>query len=117
MSESNIEVAVVTGGAHGIGRALCRRLAKEGAKVVVVDIDETAALTVANEIDGVAAVLDVSDEQAIMRLVEDVERSHGPIDMFVSNAGVGYGDGASGAISALRSRSASSVSGSGRSRR
>ena len=100
MSESSIKVAVVTGGAHGIGRALCRRLAKEGAKVVVVDIEESAASIVANEIDGVAAVLDVGDELAVGRLVEDVERTHGPIDMFISNAGVGYGDGESGAISA-----------------
>lgn len=100
MSESSIGVAVVTGGAHGIGRALCRRLAKEGAKVIVVDIDETAASTVANEIDGVAAALDVSDEQAVAHLVDAVERAHGPIDMFISNAGVGYGDGESGAISA-----------------
>ena len=99
MSESKIKVAVVTGGGHGIGRALCRRLAKDGAKVVVADIEKAAASTVAGEIGGVAAALDVGDEQATARLVEDVENTHGPIDMFISNAGVGYGDGASGAIS------------------
>jgi NAD(P)-dependent dehydrogenase (short-subunit alcohol dehydrogenase family) len=100
LNESNIKVAVVTGGGHGIGRALCRRLAKDGAIVVVADMDEAAALTVAEEIGGVARALDVSDEQAIARLVDEVEQAHGPIDMFISNAGVGYGDGASGAISA-----------------
>lgn len=68
--------------------------------VVVADIDESAASIVANELGVVAKVLDVSDEQAIASLVEDIEIAHGPIDMFISNAGVGYGDGSSGAISA-----------------
>ena len=100
MNEPKIKVAVVTGGGHGIGRALCRRLAKDGTMVVVADIDESAASIVANELDGVAKALDVSDEQAVASLVEDIEIAHGPIDMFISNAGVGYGDGSSGAISA-----------------
>lgn len=100
MSASEIRVAVVTGGGHGIGRALCRRLARDGAKVVVVDIDEAAAATVAGEIGGTARALDVSDEQAVAQLVDEVEQADGPIDMFISNAGVGYGDGDSGAISA-----------------
>ncbi|NQV86788.1 MAG: SDR family oxidoreductase, partial [Woeseiaceae bacterium] len=93
-------VAVVTGGGHGIGRALCRRLARDGAIVVVADIDADAAAKVATEIDGVARQLDVSDESAITLLVEEVETTIGPIEMFISNAGVGFGDGQSGAISA-----------------
>lgn len=100
LGESKIRVAVVTGGGHGIGRALCRRLKNEAGKVVVADIDGTAADVVANEIDGVGKALDVSDEQAIVAVVEDVEANHGPIDLFISNAGVGFGDGDSGAISA-----------------
>ena len=100
MSASEIGVAVVTGGGHGIGRALCRRLARDGANGVVVDIDEAAAATVAGEIGGTARALDVSDEQAVAQLVDEVEQADGPIDMFISNAGVGYGDGDSGAISA-----------------
>lgn len=100
MTEPRIKVAVVTGGGHGIGRALCRRLAKDGALVIVADIEEGAAATVAGEIGGVAKALDVSDETAIAAMIEEVERVHGPIDMFISNAGVGYGDGSSGAISA-----------------
>jgi len=95
-----IRVAVVTGGGHGIGRALSRRLAADGAKVVVVDIEGDAAETVATEIGGVAKQIDVSDEAAIERLVDEVEADVGPIDMFISNAGVGFGDGESGAISA-----------------
>jgi len=99
LTTSGIKVAIVTGGGHGIGRALCRRLANDGALVIVADIDEPAASVVADEIGGVARLLDVSDERAIARLVEDIEDAHGPIDMFISNAGVGYGDGSSGAIS------------------
>ena len=95
-----IDIAVVTGGGHGIGRALCRRLHRDGAKVVVADLDAAAAGVVAAEIDGVAMALDVADEQAIRKLVDEVERELGPIDLFVSNAGVAFGDGRSGAISA-----------------
>ena len=69
-------------------------------KVVVADIEAEAAGNVAKEIDGVAKTLDVSDEAAIIALINEVEGECGYIDMFVSNAGVGYGDGASGAISA-----------------
>ena len=93
-------VAVVTGGGHGIGRALCRRLAQDGTRVVVADIEAPAAQRVADEIGGVAKVLDVGDEAAVAALVQSVEESLGPIDLFVSNAGVGFGDGPSGAASA-----------------
>jgi len=95
-----IKIAIVTGGGHGIGRALCRRLSADGATVFVADIDIAAAQVVAEEIRGVAAELDVSDERAITTLVTKVEDKHGPIDMFISNAGVGFGDGESGAASA-----------------
>lgn len=100
MAETKIAVAVVTGGGHGIGRALCRRLGSDGTRVVVADIDAEAAGKVATETGGVALTLDVSDEHAMAALVERVEKELGPIDMFISNAGVGFGDGASGAISA-----------------
>jgi NAD(P)-dependent dehydrogenase (short-subunit alcohol dehydrogenase family) len=99
MSVSGIDIAVVTGGGHGIGRALCRRLARDGVKVIVADIDGDAATTVATEINGVARQLDVSNEQAMLELVESVESDVGAIDLFISNAGVGFGDGPSGAIS------------------
>ena len=93
-------IAVVTGGGHGIGRALCRRLARDGFQVVVADIEQAAATTVASEIGGVAKQIDVSDEAAMMQLVDDVESDFGPIQMFISNAGVAFGDGESGSISA-----------------
>ncbi len=100
MSELEPGLAVVTGGGHGIGRALCRRLASSGTIVVVADIDEAAARNVADDINGIATALDVADEQAVATLVESIEEEHGAIGMFISNAGVGYGDGRGGAISA-----------------
>ena len=88
----DINTAVVTGGGHGIGRALCRRLARDGATVVVAELEADAAASVAADIGGVAQVVDVGNEAAVLALVENVERDVGPIDLFVSNAGVGYGD-------------------------
>ena len=100
MTSTTIDTAVVTGGGHGIGRALCRRLARDGVKVVVADIERAAAEVVAEEIGGTAMQIDVSDEAAMIRLVDQVEKDIGPIGMFISNAGVGFGDGESGAVSA-----------------
>ncbi len=96
----DVKIAVVTGGGHGIGRAICRRLARDGVKVVVVDLDQEAADTVAAEIDGLSFCVDVADEQAMLALVDDVEANVGPIDLFASNAGVVFGDGKSGSASA-----------------
>lgn len=87
-----IRIAVVTGGGHGIGRAICRRLSRDGVRVVVADLEAEAATAVAAAIDGVAHVIDVSDEAAVQELIETTERDIGPIDLFVSNAGVGHGD-------------------------
>lgn len=87
-----IRIAVVTGGGHGIGRAICRRLSRDGIRVVVADLEAEAASTVAAEIDGTASAVDVSDEAAVLELIETTERDIGPVDLFVSNAGVGHGD-------------------------
>jgi len=97
--ESLIKVAVVTGGGHGIGRALSRRLARDGARVVVADIEQDAAETVANEIGGTAFGVDVSCEKDLGTMIDRVEEEVGAIDLFLSNAGVGYGDGESGSAS------------------
>ncbi len=83
------KVAVVTGGAHGIGRALARRFKAEGARmVVVVDQDLDGANVVASEIDGVGMGADVALEEHIVRVTDETEREFGRIDLFCSNAGI-----------------------------
>ncbi|MEO1062575.1 MAG: SDR family oxidoreductase [Actinomycetota bacterium] len=82
-------IVVVTGGAHGIGRAMCERFAREGAAhVAVVDVDGAAAGEVGASVDGSAHVVDVADETAIEDLVRTVEAEAGPISLFCSNAGI-----------------------------
>jgi NAD(P)-dependent dehydrogenase (short-subunit alcohol dehydrogenase family) len=80
---------VVTGGASGIGAAMARRFAAEGARAVVVaDRDLAGATRVAQACGGHAAGLDVVHPEAIEALVAQVEAQHGPIDLFCSNAGI-----------------------------
>ena len=83
------KVAVVTGGANGIGAALARRFAAEGARaVVVVDLDLTRAEAVAGEVRGVAFKADVGVEADIVRVVQETEQRFGGIDLWCSNAGI-----------------------------
>jgi NAD(P)-dependent dehydrogenase (short-subunit alcohol dehydrogenase family) len=84
------KVVVVTGGGNGIGRAMCRRFAAEGAKAVIVaDIDVAAARKVAAEIAGYEYSVNVASESDMQLLVDDVLKKHGQIDLFCSNAGIG----------------------------
>ncbi len=88
------KVIVVTGGANGIGAAMCRRFAKEGARAVVVaDLDAAGARRVAKEIGGMAVATDVSREADIAELVRKTTDAFGPIDLFCSNAGIAPGGG------------------------
>ena len=83
------KIIVVTGGAHGIGRALCVRFAEEGAAAVVVaDRDIDSARETANACGGLAIETDVAREADIRRVVAETEARYGPIDLFCSNAGV-----------------------------
>ena len=73
------KIIVVTGAAQGIGAALCERFATEGAKAIIgADINPGANLV----------ICDVSREDDILRLIDDTEARHGPIDLFCSNAGI-----------------------------
>ena len=82
-------VVVVTGGGTGIGRALCRRFAAEGAKAIVVaDMNTATAQQVADEIGGTAIAADVSREADVVALVQQTIAQHGAIDLFCSNAGI-----------------------------
>ncbi|QXC61473.1 SDR family oxidoreductase [Aquihabitans sp. G128] len=89
-------VVVVTGAAKGIGRALATAFLAEGARTVVVaDLaaPEVEATVAALGAGAVGAVLDVSSAADLEALVARVEEEHGPIDLFVSNAGIGTGEG------------------------
>jgi len=82
-------VIVVTGGARGIGRALCERFARESPRgIVVADLDYEKAKLVAEEIGGLAIACDVAQEEQIQQLVADTESKYGPIDLFCANAGI-----------------------------
>ena len=84
-------VAVVTGGASGIGRATSERLAEEGMRVVVVDLDPVAGPRVADAVDGRFVEMDVSDAGAWSSLVADVVATEGSLDVAYLNAGVTTG--------------------------
>lgn len=86
------KVVVVTGGANGIGRALCEAFHHAGAaKVVVVDLDHARAEAVAAAVNGAAFKCDVAQERNIRHVIEETEQNYGPIALFCSNAGIGAG--------------------------
>jgi 2-hydroxycyclohexanecarboxyl-CoA dehydrogenase len=80
-------IAVVTGGASGIGAATARRLAAEGARVVVADRDEQGAGKLAADVDAEAVAFDVTDATGVRAAVAHVTEALGPIDVLVNNAG------------------------------
>lgn len=84
---------VVTGAGNGIGRALATRLAAEGARVVVNDLDADAAHTVAEAIGGTAAPGDAASAEGVTTLIDQATTALGRIDIFLANAGI---DGAGG---------------------
>jgi NAD(P)-dependent dehydrogenase (short-subunit alcohol dehydrogenase family) len=99
----NDAVIVVTGAGSGIGAAMARRFAVEGAAaVVVVDRDAGAAHAVAAEVGGVAEAVDVTDADAVADLVARTEQAHGRVDLFCSNAGIATGTGIDGPDDAWR---------------
>lgn len=93
MSELNGKVAVVTGAARGIGAGIARRLADDGARVVVADLSEDAAAATAAEIvaaggEATGFGSDVSDEASVASTVERIAAEWGGIDILVNNAGI-----------------------------
>jgi len=83
---------VITGGGSGIGAALARHAAAAGAKVCVSDRNLEAAQSVVDQIGGIAVRCDVTDEAAIGEMIAQAEAAHGPVDIYVSNAGLGGGE-------------------------
>jgi meso-butanediol dehydrogenase/(S,S)-butanediol dehydrogenase/diacetyl reductase len=89
-TSSGAPVAVVTGSGSGIGRAIARELGSRGYLVVVTDLDGEAAARVAEELEGWAAPLDVTDADAVAALGEEVADRQGRLDVWVSNAGISH---------------------------
>ena len=87
------KVAVVTGAASGLGKAIAMRYAKEGARVVIADLDKRQADAVASQIEGVqgraiGVAMDVTSEEAVDRGVAATVAAFGSVDILVSNAGI-----------------------------
>ena len=83
------QAAIVTGGASGLGAATARRLAKEGAKVAVCDLNTKLAETVAAEIGGVAVTCDVADAASAESAIAAAAKAHGPARVLINCAGIG----------------------------
>lgn len=81
-------IAIVTGGAQGIGRAIVEKLAAEGARVVVADIDAEKGEAAAAAVSGQAIRTDISDPQQVSALVDGVVAEHGRLDVLVNNAAI-----------------------------
>lgn len=82
------KVAVVTGSGNGIGEAIARRFAAEGAKVVVADVEADKVARVAGDIDALGVAADLTVETEVQRVVSETVARFGPIDLWFSNAGM-----------------------------
>src|SRR5260370_37298198 len=83
------QAAIVTGGASGLGAATARRLAAQGARVAVCDLNTKLAESVAAEIGGVAVVCDVADAGSAEAAIVTASKAHGPARVLVNCAGIG----------------------------
>jgi 3-oxoacyl-[acyl-carrier protein] reductase len=99
-------VALVTGGAQGIGAAIVKRLAAAGARVAVLDLNAKSAEKLAKESRGIAVTGDVTSESDLARVQTDIENALGPVDLLVNNAGI---TGKAGKIWELERRDLDSV--------
>jgi 3-oxoacyl-[acyl-carrier protein] reductase len=103
------KLALVTGGARGIGAAIARRFSEEGASVVVNDLDLGSAEKTALDVGGEAVVADVSDPKAVAEMFRQVADRHGRLDVLVNNAGISGMEGNPELVARFRDRSAQQV--------
>lgn len=94
MKIDRTSVAVVTGAASGIGRALAARLAREGASIAIADVNQAGLAETARMINGASGkitthVVDVSDKERVAAFVDEVVAAHGRANLLINNAGVG----------------------------
>ena len=82
------KVAIVTGGASGLGKAIVERFAQEGSKVVVADLNEDAGQEIASSVGGLFVKTDVTDAAAVEALVAQAVAQYGRLDIMVNNAGI-----------------------------
>lgn len=81
-------VAVITGGGSGIGAATARRFAEEGAKLVIVDMDENSGSAIANEVNGIFVKANVTDADDVANMYKVAKDTYGAIDIAFNNAGI-----------------------------
>ncbi len=82
------QVAIVTGGGQGIGEGVAKRLHAAGARVAILDLNETTARAIAQSIDGIGAKCDVSSAESVRQAISVVQRELGDITILVNNAGI-----------------------------
>jgi NAD(P)-dependent dehydrogenase (short-subunit alcohol dehydrogenase family) len=87
MDDPKSRLSVVIGGANGIGAARRRPMSKRGWRVAVIDVDSTAARSVATEIGGYAYAADITDQGAREQIAAEIEREHGPVCSLVVSSG------------------------------
>ena len=91
--EFSNKVAIVTGGASGIGKAVAEALHARGVKVAVADLNADAASAVGEACGGFGGYVDVRSERSVAGFITKVEKTIGPVDIYFSNAGIGVSDG------------------------
>src|SRR5256714_11129498 len=94
--------AIVTGGASGLGAATARRLAAQGAKVAICDVNAKLAESVAAEIKGVAVACDVADPASAEAAIATASKAHGPARVLINCAGIGPAKRGIGRVGAMR---------------
>jgi 3-oxoacyl-[acyl-carrier protein] reductase len=103
------KLALVTGGARGLGAAIARRFSEEGARVVVNDLDLGRAEKTALEVGGEAIAADVSDSGAVTEMFRQVADRHGRLDVLVNNAGISGMEGNPELVARFQERSLQQV--------